>query len=83
MEKKRRIEGCGTVTASLSTDKGRIRALSFSGDFFSTLGPEALAGQLVGAELNEDGLARALADLDPGLYLHGMTRELLVHFLLY
>lgn len=83
MEKKRRIEGCGTVTASLSTDKGRIRALSFSGDFFSTLGPEALAGQLIGAELNEDGLARALADLDPGLYLHGMTRELLVHFLLY
>ena len=83
MEKKRRIEGCGTVTASISTDKGRIRALSFSGDFFSTLGPEALAGQLVGAELNEDGLARALADLDPGLYLHGMTRELLVHFLLY
>ena len=27
--------------------------------------------------------ARALGDLDPSLYLHGMTRELLVHFLLY
>lgn len=81
--KKRRIEGCGTVTVSLSTDKGQIRTLHFSGDFFSTLEPDTLSDRLVGAPLNEDGLARALADIDPGLYLHGMTRELLIHFLLY
>ena len=83
VERKRRIEGCGTVTASLAMDQGCIRSLSFSGDFFSTLGPDALSERLVGAPLNEDGLTRTLADVDPGLYLHGMTREQLIHFLLY
>ena len=83
MEKRRRLEGCGTVTASLSVDKGRIRALSFSGDFFSTLGPDVLAGRLIGAPLNEEGLVHALADLDPGLCLQGMTRDELLRFLLY
>ena len=83
MEKKRRIEGCGTVSAFLSTDKGCIRALRFYGDFFSTLEPEGLAGHLIGKRLNEEALDCALADLDPGLYLHGMTRDALIQFLLY
>lgn len=83
MEKKRRVEGVGTLSAFLSTDKGRIRELSFRGDFFSTLGPEKLAERLIGIELNEEALRRALADEDPGLYLHSMTREALIRFLLY
>lgn len=83
MEKKRRIEGCGTVTASLSVDRGRIQTLSFSGDFFSTLEPDALAEHLIGAKLNEEGLDQALAEWDPGLYLRGMTREKLLRLLLY
>ena len=83
MEKKRRIEGCGTVTASLSTDRGQIQALSFSGDFFSTYEPELLSERLIGAPLNEEGLAHAIDELDPGLYLHGMTREKLLRLLLY
>ena len=82
MEKKRRIEGCGTVRVSLSTDRGRIRSLRFSGDFFSTLGPELLSERLIGAPLNEEGLIQALDELDPGLYLHGMTKENLLRLLL-
>lgn len=83
LEKKRRIDGCGTVSAFLSTDKGRICELSFHGDFFSTLGPEALAQRLIGTRLEEEELASVLSDLDPGLYLQGMTRDALIRFLLY
>lgn len=83
MEKKRRIEGCGTVSAFLSTDRGRIRTLNFRGDFFSTLEPDGLAERLIGMELREDALRAALADLDPGPYLHGMSKDALIQFLLY
>ncbi len=82
-EKKRRIEGCGTVSVFLTTDAGRIRSLSFRGDYFSTLEPELLAEKLVGIRLCEEDLNCALSDLDPGLYLHGMTREALIRLLLY
>ena len=83
MEKKRRIEGCGTVSAVLSTDHGRIQELNFSGDFFSTLGPEALVDKLIGVKLSEEDLREALSDTDPGLYLHGITRDKLIQLLLY
>lgn len=83
MEKKRRIEGCGTLSAFLGTDRGRISALQFAGDFFSTLGPDGLAERLIGAGLNEEELTMALSQLDPGLYLQGMTKDALIHFLLY
>ena len=83
MVKKRRIEGCGTVSAVLSSDQGRIQELRFSGDFFSTLGPEALADKLIGARLDEEELGQILSGVDLGLYLHGMTRESLIQLLLY
>lgn len=81
--KKRRVAGCGTVSVFLAEEKGRICSLRFTGDFFSTLGPEALADRLLGLRLNEEELSAALAGLDPGLYLHGMTREALIQLLLY
>ena len=81
--KKRRIEGCGGVELYLTAEWGRIRALSFRGDFFSALGPEPLAERLIGAELREEALAHALEDVDPGPYLQGMSREALIRILLY
>ena len=83
MEKKRRIEGCGTVGVFLGTDKGRIRSLRFFGDFFSSLEPELLAERLIGVRLDEKELISALADADPELYIRGMTREDLLRILLY
>ena len=83
LEKRRRIEGCGTVCASLCTDHGRIASLCFSGDFFSSKDPEELAERFCGAPLNAEGLAQALNDTDPGLYLHGISREKLIELLLY
>lgn len=83
LEKKRRIEGCGTVGVFLSTDKGRICALRFFGDFFSALDPALLAEKLIGLRLDAEELAAALADTDPGLYIRGLTREDLIQLLQY
>lgn len=82
-EKKRRFEGCGTVSAFLTADKGKIESLSFRGDFFSTLGPELLAERLIGCQLNADSLERALSGVDVELFFTGLDRESLIDLLLY
>ena len=83
IEKKRHIEGCGTVSAFLSTDQGKICGLSFQGDFFSTRDPERLAEALIGCRLRESDIADALTGVDPELYVHGMSRHALIQLLLY
>ncbi len=83
VEKKKRIEGCGTVSVFLTAEGGCISGLSFRGDYFSALDPELLADKLIGCRLQEEELSRILAETDPGLYLHGMTKDALIRLLLY
>lgn len=82
MVKKRRIEGCGSVSVYLTAEGGCIRELRFCGDFFSSREPELLAERLRGVPLRGDALSDALADADPGLYLNGLDRETLIRLLL-
>ena len=82
MVKKRRIEGCGSVSVYLTAEGGCIRELRFCGDFFSSQEPELLAERLRGVPLRGDALSDALADADPGLYLNGLDRETLIRLLL-
>ena len=83
MEKKRRIEGCGTVTAHLNADHARITDLAFYGDFFSTVDPDQLAAALIGCPLQEQALRERIAALDPALYLNGISVDELVKLILY
>lgn len=83
MKKKRRIEGCGTVTACFHVEKGILRELSFQGDFFSTQEPSLLAEKLLGCTFCEEELASILARETPELYISGMSRKSLVDLLLY
>ena len=82
IEKKRRVEGCGSVSVFLTTEGGRISALVFRGDFFSSREPERLSEKLIGVPLREDALSPALNGVDVGLYLQGMSREALIQILL-
>ena len=79
--RQRRFEGCGTVEAHLTMDKGRIQALIFRGDFFSVQEPEELAAALVGLPLEPEAIGAALADKETGSYFHGLTTEDLVELL--
>lgn len=79
--KRRRVEGCGAVEAYLTLEKGRIRDLSFRGDYFGAEDASALAPLLRGLPLERETLARALNGLDVGRYFTGLTPGLLVDIL--
>lgn len=68
--KKRRFP-YGTVEISLRADRGRIEALSLSGDFFSTLDASELEARLAGAELSPGTLTAALWDV--GRFIEGAS----------
>lgn len=76
--RRRRVEGVGSVQAHILLDRGRISDISFQGDFFSTEEPDGLSDLLRGRALTE----QALADVEPGLYISGMTNQQLIDLLL-
>lgn len=78
LQRSARIEGVGTVRAHMQLDRGRIADVTFTGDFFSTHDPAGLAQALRGRPLTRE----ALADVDPGPYISGMTKDDLCKLLL-
>lgn len=81
MLKSRRFEGCGTVEAYLSVDKGHITGLNFCGDFFSLNDPKLLAERLIGCRDLPEACAAALDGVDPSQYINNLTAEQLVELL--
>lgn len=82
MIRQKRFPACGGVEAHLSTDRGVIRHIAFTGDFFSVVEPEVLAEKLVGVRLEEQSLRDALAQEDAGRYFSGLKNEELIELLL-
>lgn len=82
VRKKARFEGCGTVEAYLELDKGRIKAVSFRGDFFAAEDPAGLAKVLEGCPLEEEALLDALKGLEVSRYFMGLDAKGLVKLLL-
>lgn len=79
--RKRRIEGCGTVEAYLTMDRGCIQTLEFRGDFFSTGEPESLARRLRGLPLERQALSAALTQEDVCRCFIGLDKSDLVALL--
>ena len=79
--KRERFEGCGSVEALMRLKKGRIEALQFHGDFFSTREPALLAEQLIGLRPEKNVLEEALKDTDVSLYFTGLEAEQLAGLL--
>ncbi len=79
--RKGRREGCGTVEAYLSVDKGYIRAVDFRGDFFSAQDPEGLAQKLVGCPYQRQALEEVLAGENVGRFFMGLDRQALLEIL--
>lgn len=71
--KRRRFEGCGTVEAHISLQRGTVTGMEFRGDFFSTEDPATLASLLEGIPLEAGALEKALSNVDASLYFHGLT----------
>lgn len=80
--KKQRIEGCGTVAAYINMDQGRIKDISFRGDFFAAEDQTQLSQSLAGCPLEEAALTERLKKTDVSRYFMGLTPSLLVQLLL-
>lgn len=79
--RRRRIPDCGTVEAHISLNDGLISEITFHGDYFGTLPTEELADRLIGVPLNESALACALAEVEVGDYITGLSNENLIAIL--
>lgn len=77
-----RIDGVGEISLYLSVGGGRIRNISFSGDYFETTDAEdALKDLLAGAEYSPESVRRLLGGLDIGRLIPGMTADRLTKML--
>lgn len=79
--KAARIAGCGSVEAHLDIEEGVIRAVSFTGDFFSPHGVEPLCRQLQGVRVEGGALMQALADFEVKRCIAGLDAETLTELL--
>lgn len=79
--RKARMEGCGTVEAYLTVEKGIIRQVEFRGDFFSTREPEELAGILAGCPYEKKALWQRLTGQNVSRYFAGLDAAALLRIL--
>lgn len=79
--KSGRVEGCGTIDAFITTDRGLITGIAFYGDFFSTKDPEELAQYFIGKKPDSEGFSQALEGIAVDQYFSGLTIEELLKLL--
>lgn len=79
--KKQRFEGCGSVEAYISMEKGCIKDISFRGDFFAAEDPAALTEILIGCPLEETALKTKLQRHDISRYFMGLDTANLTRLL--
>lgn len=73
----------GGVTVLLDVKDGVIQSVGFAGDFFGNGEIAHIESALSGAQMREDALKAALADVDVDYYISGMDADMLTEFILY
>ncbi len=72
----------GEVEIWLATSGGRLQSISFSGDFFGNADPNVLNEKLQGTSLQKQSLQAALTGEEVTTYIHGMSNDMLIDFIL-
>lgn len=73
---------CGTVTASVVLDRGKIVSVRFGGDFLGNLPADTLTPALVGCRCTKEDIKAALDDLDVSNCFDGLSAADLLALLL-
>ncbi|MGM9574895.1 MAG: lipoate--protein ligase [Oscillospiraceae bacterium] len=80
--KKRRIEGVGSISLSMEISKGVIEKIAFSGDFFGNGDMSELTRKLCGSSLEPEALKRTLSGIDLEHYFAGIDQDDFMQLLL-
>jgi lipoate-protein ligase A len=81
-EKRRRVDGVGSVDLFLSLEEGRLSAYKTRGDYFGEGDSPELTEKLLGCKLEENALRQALRDIDIGRFYRNMSVEKFIRLLL-
>ena len=81
LRREKRFEGCGTVQALLTLERGRIEECRFYGDFFGEGPSQELLSALKHCAAEPSALSRALENVDVGRCFMGLERAGLVDLL--
>lgn len=82
IEKRRRIEGCGEIQIHIDVENGMIQALAFHGDYFGTRDAGELAQRLVGSQLEESSIRKAVKDVEVNEYFQNLDLDIFCSLLL-
>ena len=82
VQKRRRVEGCGTVEAYLTLDQGVIQDIRFRGDFFSADDPAELGSLLRGCRMETASIQKAIGNVDISRYFLGLSQEMFLEVLI-
>lgn len=81
INRRRRIEGCGTVEVSMEIREGKICALQLLGDFFGVEDIQTLTAQLIGCSARAEDIQAVLNSLDLASFVKGLSPGMLVQLL--
>lgn len=81
IQKKRRVEGCGTLEFYLDIKDGKIAGIECFGDFFGNMPYGLLTLPLVGCELRPEAIAEAIDDLDINDFFYNLPKETFIEIL--
>ena len=72
--KERRVDGVGTITAHMNVERGILRDIAFSGDYFGNADASALSLKLTGCRMETEELSQALKDIELDEYFHNLDK---------
>ncbi len=75
LQRKRRVEGCGTVEIRFHVRDGRIQDAAFYGDFFSAQEPGLLAEKFVGLRPVREDYEKLLENVDISQYFANLDKK--------
>lgn len=79
--KKRQHFTNGTIDARILVEKGKIKTITFFGDFFGTNIVTELEKKLAGCIFERDAVERTLSDVDLNQYFQGIPRQNIIDLL--
>ena len=82
IEKRRRIEGFGSIRISMEANKGRITAFATDGDYFGVKPFTDVASALIGVQLERSAILQALKQIKLSDYYDNLEAEAFVGLIL-